>query len=348
MGISFSKARKSQVEVKSRMVIKRESRDIHRLPSVSQCNANPTTSVLKQEHFRPTTHCTPSKPQKVTMKVTIIGAGFSGSVLALSLKKQNPPIDSIIYEAGSKNTPVSGSVTLTANALRILDDIGLYNEIRLKGFGCERIHLYNQQLQQLGSLYNGDERNHGYQALRIKREHVRDVLMRQLEAQGIKVIYEMQCTKIEELPSINRVKVTFQTDKVVESEYVVSAEGIHSVVRRHVEKGSDARYQGSMNLGGWIEKERLPLDMKDINLPCVIYGSTGTISLIPSDTKGDEIGVFATADYQDLGDKGWDRIASEKDKLKVILGGVYCMRDWPKSVRDLVKSLDPPKLYSWP
>lgn len=182
------------------------------------------------------------------MKVTIIGAGFSGSVLALSLKKQSPPIDSIIYESGSKNTPASGCVTLTANALRILDDLGVYNEVRLKGFDCERIHLCDQKLQPLGSLYNGDEKNHGYQALRIRREHVQDVLVRQLEAQGIKVIYDMQCTKLDEIPSINKVNVTFKTGKVVAAEYLVGADGIHSVVRRHVEKGSDARYQGDDSL----------------------------------------------------------------------------------------------------
>lgn len=103
-----------------------------------------------------------------------------------------------------------------------------------------------------------------------------------------------------------------------------------------------------MNLSGSIERSKLPVDMMDIKIPCIIYGSKGTISLIPSDSEGEEIGVFGTADYQDLGDKGWEKIAVEKHKLKVILGSVYCMKDWPKPVRDLVKSLDDQKLYSWP
>lgn len=282
------------------------------------------------------------------MKVTIIGAGFSGSVLALSLKKARPPIDCIIYEASSKDTPVTGNVTLTANALRVLDAVGIYNEIRLQGYACERISLVDSQDNLLGSLYNGDVRNHGYQALRISRQSVKDALGRQLEAQGVKVVYEMPCSKVEELLEINKVNLSFPNGKVVTADYVVGADGVHSMVRKRLEKGSEARYQGSLNLSASVSKSKLPAGFGNFKPPCIVYGGRGMISFIPTDLEGEDVGVFATAEYQDLGDKGFELISREKHKLKVILGRVYCVGEWPKVIKDVVKGLDANDLSCWP
>ena len=61
-------------------------------------------------------------------RVAIVGGGIAGLTLALALEKQD--IDYILFESQDSLTPDRGaSVGLQPNGLRILDQLGLIDEI---------------------------------------------------------------------------------------------------------------------------------------------------------------------------------------------------------------------------
>jgi 2-polyprenyl-6-methoxyphenol hydroxylase-like FAD-dependent oxidoreductase len=76
------------------------------------------------------------------MHVIIAGAGLGGLALALSLARQN--IKSTIYEIRSHPSDAGGSITLTAGAVRVLDNpVGVYDQLRAVAYSYTRMGAHS-------------------------------------------------------------------------------------------------------------------------------------------------------------------------------------------------------------
>lgn len=67
-----------------------------------------------------------------TPTVAIIGGGLAGLALALSLHQEG--ITSTVFEARAQPLYIGGAVMLSPNALKILDKLGVYKEVRKEGY----------------------------------------------------------------------------------------------------------------------------------------------------------------------------------------------------------------------
>ncbi|KAJ5628768.1 FAD/NAD(P)-binding domain-containing protein [Penicillium lividum] len=82
--------------------------------------------------------------------VAIIGAGLSGLVLALSLHQQNIPCT--VYELRPAPLDIGGAISVSPNALQIMDKLGLYENVVSEGYACEALHFRSQD----GELFDTD------------------------------------------------------------------------------------------------------------------------------------------------------------------------------------------------
>jgi 2-polyprenyl-6-methoxyphenol hydroxylase-like FAD-dependent oxidoreductase len=85
---------------------------------------------------------------------------------------------------------------LSPNALRILDDLGVYERIRNKGFSFEALTFKSESGETTGKYFFGHEKLYGYQGLRIYRQVLIDQLLAMLQERHIAVHYEKKFPRV--------------------------------------------------------------------------------------------------------------------------------------------------------
>ncbi|KAJ5096482.1 hypothetical protein NUU61_005838 [Penicillium alfredii] len=151
--------------------------------------------------------------------VAIIGAGFSGLVLALSLQKQS--VSCTIYEAHSASLDI-GAIMLSPNVLRILDAIGIYQQIRPRSFQFQILHFCTDP--PVDTFEFGNRDRYGYDALRIYRYHLIDVLVATVKEKGISIEYGKKLTRVVSW-SETEVSWEFDDGTTDRAAYLVGADG---------------------------------------------------------------------------------------------------------------------------
>src|SRR6201986_2576177 len=102
-----------------------------------------------------------------TDEVAIIGAGLSGLSLALALHDQG--IKATIYESRPAPLNIGGAVMLSPNALKILDALDVYQDVRKRGFNFDLLEMVKVSGEVLEHYEFGGQEKYGYDANRCYR-----------------------------------------------------------------------------------------------------------------------------------------------------------------------------------
>ncbi|OOF94043.1 hypothetical protein ASPCADRAFT_171629 [Aspergillus carbonarius ITEM 5010] len=163
--------------------------------------------------------------------IAIIGAGLSGLALALSLHQQSIPCT--IYEARSAPLNIGGAIMLSPNALRILDQLGVYARILPDAYLFDHLHFRTANDTPLDTYEFGNVTKYHYHGMRIYRH----ILIRELSAMiheaDIPIHYNKKFHHIlTETPST--VTWEFTDGTTATATCLVGADGIHSRVRQYL------------------------------------------------------------------------------------------------------------------
>ena len=71
--------------------------------------------------------------------VLVIGAGIAGSAAAIALAKGGASVDVVEITPGGH--AVGSGITLQGNALRVLRDLGVWEEVSAHGYGFDTIGI---------------------------------------------------------------------------------------------------------------------------------------------------------------------------------------------------------------
>ena len=242
--------------------------------------------------------------------VAIIGAGLSGLTLALALHQQSIPCT--LYEARSAPLDIGGAVMLSPNALRILDALNVYENVRTQGHEFNDLHFRTEDDKPLDSYEFGSAEKYGYRALRIYR----NVLIRELSTRvadsGVPIIYNKKFTTvIEETPST--VTWSFDDGSEATATVLVGADGIHSKVRKYLYPDLEPVFTKAMGVSAAVPTAQLDLP-EGYTLPTTIMNRThGAFVIAQQKPDGSEVFIGRQKRAPELDRDGWDALLNDKE-----------------------------------
>ncbi|KAE8329154.1 hypothetical protein BDV39DRAFT_203419 [Aspergillus sergii] len=170
---------------------------------------------------------------KPKFRVVIVGGSIAGLTLAHCLLRNN--IDFVVLEAHSEIAPqVGASIGIVPNGARILDQLGLFDDILATTEPLRQSFYWNGE----GNLIVRNDtpqliqKRHGYPIAFIDRQIVLKVLYDHLAQHQDRVLTGKKVVKVEDLHG--KVKVHCQDHSVFDGDLVVGADGVRSIVRQQM------------------------------------------------------------------------------------------------------------------
>lgn len=223
------------------------------------------------------------------------------------------------------------NIALAPNALRVLQHIGVLDELRTLGYSYEEMAITSARTgNQIGWFYNGSQRHYNYESLRIHRRAVQLVLLRECKAQGIAIHYNKKVEGVLE-ETDSSVKVKFEDGEVVESDTVIAADGLWSKVRDHIVE-RELPYSGSMGIIIMhVDRDKLDESAKKTQLPTFCFGQTGMIAVFPSNPYGGDVDMFSTMPYPGRSREEWAALEANGEAKRKIMTQRFG-EGWPRYI----------------
>jgi 2-polyprenyl-6-methoxyphenol hydroxylase-like FAD-dependent oxidoreductase len=269
--------------------------------------------------------------------IAIIGSGLSGLSLALALHQQNIPCT--VYESRSAPLNIGGAVMLSPNALKVLDALGVYERVRVKGYNFETLEYKNGSGRLLEVYEFGGKEKYGYAALRIYRHVLINELLGMLKEKSIPIVFGNKFTRVLK-ETEKGVTWEFQDGTTQSADILVGADGIHSTVRRYLYPDLKPAFTGMAGITAAVPTEQLKIPA-GYHIPVTIMTPHGGFVIAPQQIDGSEVLIGTQKRVGEGHDKaGWDLFMADKDALvKFLQEGA---ENFPEMVRNAVSHITHP------
>lgn len=163
-------------------------------------------------------------------RAAVIGAGVAGLAAAIRLADAGVRVD--LYEARPELNPSGSGITLQGNALRIFDHLGIWEELRSRGYPFEGLKLRapGPEAAVVADLPDVKTGGPDYPAcMGMYRPDLARVMLARAEEVGVELHFGSTVTGLEQTGETVRLQVggveagTF--------DLVIGADGLHSTVR---------------------------------------------------------------------------------------------------------------------
>ena len=174
------------------------------------------------------------------MKAIIIGGGIGGLASALALERVGIHCD--VFEQADDLREVGSGLTVFANAVRMLKQLGVAERLLPLGSAVDRFAILRSDGATLSnSSYWELERKLGVPVLTVVH---RQDLLRELASlvRKRRTHCGARCVAIEN--KLDAVVARFADGREASADLLVGADGLHSVVRAHLHGSSRPRYAG--------------------------------------------------------------------------------------------------------
>ena len=168
------------------------------------------------------------------MDIIVIGAGIGGLAAAALLQRRGHRVR--VFEQAAQLGEVGAGIQMSANAVKVLDSLGLRtafepSAVRPKAFEFRRFD--SGELLHAVPLGGAHERQHGAPYFQLHRHDLHRVLLDTVRAaDAVAVRLAARAERVVE--GSDAVTVHFDSLPAAQSELVVGADGIKSVIRHHV------------------------------------------------------------------------------------------------------------------
>ncbi len=200
----------------------------------------------------------------------IIGGGIAGLTMAVGLQQNG--IDAVVAEAAPEFKPVGAGLVLAANAMKAYQVLGLEKKIAGAGNALNEIDILDHKGKSITSTDLGSIGD-GTPNVAIHRAALHQVLLKELKAENI--LNDFRSQEISQVG--NQYRVIFENGHSITCDHLISAEGIHAVVRDWAFPGSKLRYSGYTCWRGIAEKA----DGVALDKATETWGSSGRFGIVP-------------------------------------------------------------------
>jgi len=245
-------------------------------------------------------------------KIAIIGGGIAGLTFTRCISDD---YEIHIFEKKPEFGEVGAAISVFPNALCVMNEIGLLNAILNTSGKFENVYLKTNK----GNILSKSTPKSDYPVICIHRFDLHKVLLTDINAHlhidsGVK-----QLTNIDN----GKVKVIFEDGKSSVFDAVIGADGIHSVVRKHIIDDGEPIFRG-YNIWRGVVKTKF-----DIGYASETYGKGQRVGIVP--IKDGVYGWWATYNEAFLKD---DEPEGTKQKLKRLFG------NWHHPIPELIENTD--------
>ncbi|MFE7226962.1 FAD-dependent monooxygenase [Nocardioides sp. NPDC057577] len=203
--------------------------------------------------------------------VLVIGAGTAGTATAILLAEQGISVD--LVEAKPDIAALGSGITLQGNALRVLRDLGVWDQVRAAGYGYDTLGLRAPDPAGTLLVELEDHRTGGPDlpaTLGMYRPTLARILLDRAVAAGAKVRFGVAPTALDQ--DETGVDVTFVDGSRGRYDVVVGADGVRSWTRRTI--GIDVEPE-PVGMGIWRAFTGRPASVTRTDL---IYGGPSYIA----------------------------------------------------------------------
>lgn len=184
------------------------------------------------------------------MKAIVIGGGIGGMSTAIALEKAG--YETAVYEAVKEIKPVGAAISIWPNGVKCLNALGMKEALRALG-GNMAYMAYND-------FASGTTLTRFSMSPLVQQvgEYPYPVARAELQAMLIdtygrtRIHFGKRVIQVEQ--SENGVIATFDDNSQVSGDFLIAADGTHSVIRQYVvEQAPERRYAGYVNWNGLVE-----------------------------------------------------------------------------------------------
>jgi 6-hydroxynicotinate 3-monooxygenase len=173
--------------------------------------------------------------------VVVIGGGIGGLTLAACLLRLGHQVR--VYEQATAFSRVGTGIQMGPNAMRILTELGLRG--RLESVSYSPSHLGNRDWETGEHTFSlplgvDAEVRYGAPYFLLHRGDLHQALQEGVPAD----VMQLRSRLVTIEPAGRRIRLGFEDETSVEADFVIGADGVHSVVREKVFTAADAIYTG--------------------------------------------------------------------------------------------------------
>jgi 2-polyprenyl-6-methoxyphenol hydroxylase-like FAD-dependent oxidoreductase len=185
-------------------------------------------------------------------KALIIGGGIAGPVTGIFLKQAG--IDAEVFEAWPYSTSIGGGLQIAPNGMHVLAELGLADDMVARGSVAESFDFYSQSGDRLGSLNRNMKARFGQPAVNMCRATLNEMLVNKAWCENVELRFEKRLVAIEDRAD-QPVVAHFADGSSAEGDFVIGADGVHSVVRGHVIPDGPKPFDtGLIGFGGFVPR----------------------------------------------------------------------------------------------
>lgn len=186
-----------------------------------------------------------------SLRVAVVGGGIGGLAAANALRQRG--VEVAVYEQADALGEVGAGVFMSPNSLLNIRRLGLGAHLDSVftpiGDGSQ---YYRMDGTPVGPILTEDSKGNPVTAL-----HRADLLATLASGLPPDIIHTgHHCVGFEQTDSVAR--LSFSNGRDVEADIVIAADGIHSVLQKHVVQTTKPTHSGSLAYRGIIEREKVP------------------------------------------------------------------------------------------
>lgn len=223
------------------------------------------------------------------MSGIIIGAGIGGLSTAIALQAKN--IDVEVFDAAPLLSAIGAGILLPPNAMAVLEQYQLSDQIESIGHPVKSFVILDHRgksITQTSASYRMQNRE--YYTIALHRGVLQQVLLHAFGKEKVHTGYE--CVRVESTPE--GVGVDFKNAVSKSGNFLIGADGIHSVVRKQMFPNSSLRYSGQRC---WRGIANFSLPPKWLNQFTEIWGNGSRFGFVQ--ISNDQVYWYATQHQKD-------------------------------------------------